>query len=76
MSSVRGDGVTQPPRVRRSAGRPRTKRLRRRMHRDGMVILPSTDDLGVSSDEESDEGLIESDQKLDNQNKSYKDSME
>ena len=43
MSSVRGDGVTQPPRVRRSPGRPRTKRLRRIMQRDGMVILPSTD---------------------------------
>ena len=60
MSSVRGDGVTQPPRVRRSAGRPRTRRLRRRVQRDGMVILPSTDNLGVSLDEESNEGLIES----------------
>ena len=45
MSSVRGDGVTQPTRVRRSAGRPRTRRLRRRMQRDGMIILPGTDDL-------------------------------
>ena len=60
MSSVRGDGVTQPPRVRRSAGRPRTKRLRRRMQRDGMVILPDTDDLGVLLDEGSNEGPIES----------------
>ena len=76
MSSVRGDGVTQPPRVRRSVGRPRTKRLRRRVQRDGMVNLPGTDDLGVSLDDESDKGPIESDQKLDDQNKSYKDSME
>ena len=38
MSSVRGDGVTQPPRVRRSAGRPRTRRLRRRVQRDGMIM--------------------------------------
>ena len=41
-----------------------------------MVNLPGTDDLGVSLDDESDKGPIESDQKLDDQNKSYKDSME
>ena len=76
MSSVRGDGVTQPPRVRRSAGRPRTRRLRRRVQRDGMVILPDTDDLGVLSDEESDKGLIESERNSDNWNKLYKDLME
>ena len=76
MSSVRGDGVTQPPRVRRSAGRPRTRRLRRRMQRDGMVILPDTNDLDVLSDEESDEGLIESEQNSDRRNESYEDSME
>ena len=76
VSSVRGDGVTQPPRVRRGAGRARTRRLRRRVQRDGMIILPSTDDLDVSGDEESDKGLIESDRKSDNWNELYKDSME
>ena len=45
ISSGRGDGVTQPPRVRRSAGRPRTRRLRRRVQRDGMIILPGTNEL-------------------------------
>ena len=76
MSRVRGGGVTQPPRVRRSAGRPRTRRLRRRMQRDGMVILPDTNDLGVLSDEESDEGPIESEQNSARWNKSYEDLME
>ena len=76
MSSVRGDGVTQPPTVRRSAGRPRRRRLRKRVQRDGMVILPDTDDLGVSSDSSSDEGLNESERNSDDQNESYKDLME
>ena len=62
MSSVRGDGLTQPPSIRRSAGRPRTRRLRRRVQRDGMLILPGTDDLGVSDNEGSPKGPIELDQ--------------
>ena len=62
--------------MRRSAGRPRTRRLRRRMQSDGMIILPDTEDLGVLSSEESNEGLIESEQNSDNQNESYKDLME
>ena len=41
-----------------------------------MIILPDTNDLGVSSDEESDEGPIESERNSDDQNKSYEDSME
>ena len=76
MSSVRGDGETQPPRVRRSAGRPRRRRLRRRMQRDGMIILPDTNNLGVWSDEESNEGPIESERNSDDRNESYEDSME
>ena len=41
-----------------------------------MVILPDTDDLGVLSNEESDEGPIESEQNSDDQNELYEDSME
>ena len=76
MSSVRGDGVTQPPRVRRGAGRPRTRRLRRRMQREGMVILPGTDELDESETGGSDEGPIESERNSDDRNESYEDSME
>ena len=46
------------------------------MQSDGMIILPDTEDLGVLSSEESNEGLIESEQNSDNQNESYKDLME
>ena len=76
MSSVRGDGVTQPPRVRRGAGRPRTRRLRRRMQREGMVILPGTDELDESETGGSDEGPIESERNSDDRNESYEDPME
>ena len=41
-----------------------------------MVILPDTDDLGVLLDSSSDKGPIESEQNLDDRNKSYKDLME
>ena len=76
MSSVRGDGVTQPPRVRRSTGRTRTRRLRRRVQRDGMIILPGTDELDELVVGGSDDDPIKSGGKLDKLTNQLEDMME
>ena len=40
-NNIRGDGVTLPPTVKRSLGRPKKRRYRRRTQQDGMPAITS-----------------------------------
>ena len=57
MDSVRADGVTLPPSVRRSAGQPKRKRLRKRPQREGMIVLEETEGNNSTEETESDENV-------------------
>ena len=62
MDSVRADGVTLPPNVRRPAGRPKRKRLRKRPQREGMILLEGTEGNNGTEEKESDENVGKSEQ--------------
>ena len=42
MDSIRGDEITLPPNIKRPAGRPQRRRLRRRVQSEGMVAIEET----------------------------------
>ena len=61
MDGIRRDEVTLPPNIKSPAGRPKKRRMRRRVQREGMLVLQETDGSDTSDAEASSEGLIELD---------------
>ena len=76
MDSVRADGVTLPPNVRRPAGRPKRKRLRKRPQREGMIVLEGTEGNNGTEEKESDENVGESEQNSGNDDNRNNNPME
>ena len=56
MDSIRGDEITLPPNIKRPAGRPQRRRLRRRVQREGMVALEEAKGNDASDAEARDGG--------------------
>ena len=56
MDSIRGDEITLPPNIKRPAGRPQRRRLRRRVQTEGMLALEETKRNDASDAEASDGG--------------------
>ena len=56
MDSIRGDEITLPPNIKRPAGRPQRRRLRRRVQREGMVALEEAKGNDASDAEAPDGG--------------------
>ena len=62
MDSIRGDEVVLPPNIKTAAGRPKRRRLRRRVQREGMLAIEETEGNNASNAEASHGGPIESEE--------------
>ena len=76
MDSIRGDEVALPPNIKRPAGRPKTRILRRRVQSEGMLAMQEREGNDASNAEASDGGLIELEEKSTNWTNWNKDPME
>ena len=56
MDNIRGDEIALPPNIKRPAGRPQRRRLRRRVHTEGMLAIEETEGKDASNAEASDGG--------------------
>ena len=76
MDSIRGDEVTLPPNIKRPAGRPKRRRLRRRVQREDMLVMQEKEGNYASNAEASNEDPMESEENSMNQTNQNKDPME